>query len=285
MLRTSQLASHGFSARDVQVRVRQASWLRISSRVIFVHGGAPSRLAMLTAAALHHERVGLTGVSALELEGLPAPRDGRVELLGPRGTRQLPFEGCNITTTPDPQFVTDARPLRTDVAESVIRAVGLATSARQAVFYITWAIQRRLTTLQSLHKALETQPASPRTAFARRIVDLVDPDVHSIHEFDFLTACRLRGLPEPDRQVQRTDSDGHLRYTDFEFQVGSRALVVEIDGLGHLDTGVRVDDQWRANEISLQSATVLRVPAQELLSDTDRWMDQIQRGIDQLRAP
>ena len=101
-------------------------------------------------------------------------------------------------------------------------------------------------------------------------------------EFDFAKECRLRGFPTPIRQRQRTDSEGRARFTDVEFLVNGRTLVVEIDGRGHLATEVLIDDQWRANELLMQGAPVLRIPAVALRIDPDRFFDQLARALQML---
>jgi hypothetical protein len=118
---------------------------------------------------------------------------------------------------------------------------------------------------------------------ARRTLDLVDPGVHSMHEYDFARECRRRGLPVPARQTVRRDSEGRNRYTDVEFRVGSRALVVEIDGLQHLDMSVAIDDDWRENELRLQGLSLLRFSAIALQLEPDRCFDQITRALHELR--
>lgn len=281
VLRSSQLADHGFTPRDVLHRIRLGDWQRISNRIVATQ--QPTRTSMLWAASLHHHRVGLTGASALELLGLPAAKDSRILLLGPRGTRQRPFEGCRIMTTEAPEFTIDAGPMRTPIAMSVALACGTASSTRQGIFYCTWAVQRRHTTLEAINDAVSALPNSPAMAAARRCLSLIDPGVHSVNEFDFARACKKRGLPQPLRQVARLDGEGRTRFTDVEFGTRSGTLVVEIDGLGHLDAEVRLDDQWRANELTLQSTRVLRVSALALRTDADRYFAQIRRALADLK--
>ena len=98
-------------------------------------------------------------------------------------------------------------------------------------------------------------------------------------ESDFAQECRRRGLPEPARQQQRRDSHGRVRYTDAEFRLYGRVLVVEIDGLGHLAADVYLNDQWRANELLMQGAPVLRIPALALRVDPEPFFEQLQRAL------
>lgn len=127
------------------------------------------------------------------------------------------------------------------------------------------------------------KPMSSTMKAARAIVCMLDDGVHSMHEFDFLKECRRRGLPEPRRQRARKDSTGRTRYTDFEFEVNGRALVVEIDGVGHLDADVHIDDQWRANEMVMQDAKVLRIPGLALRIHPEPFFVQLERTLDAMR--
>lgn len=278
-LHHGQLTQHGWRVRDAQSFIDARTWQRISSRVVATYATPLQRSTSLWAAAIHHERVGLTGAAALECHGLDAARDGRIDLLGPRGTRALPFAGCRITAVPEPRFAAKAGPPRTSVAESVARAAGAAHSTRQATFYITWAVQRRLVTIDEIHGSIEQSPRSPTMVAALRTLALVEPGVHSMHEFDFARECKRRGLPSPLRQVQHTDSDGRDRYTDVEFHVGGHVIIVEIDGIGHIDTEVREDDNWRENELSIEGAHLLRVSGFALRRNPDRIFKQLTRAI------
>ena len=282
-LRCSQLDAHGLYAREVQRRIDAGLWQRASSRVIITHASVIDRQTWLWAASLHHRRVGLTGAAALELEGLGAARNRRIDLLGPRGTRKPPFPGCVITTTSSPEFLSDIGPMRTEIALSIAYAMALAASPRQAVFYCTWPIQRRLASLETVRAAVESQPNSPCMAQARRLLDQIDPGVHSTHEYDFARECRKRGLPSPDRQTARLDSRGVRRYTDVEFRIGGKVLIVEIDGVHHLDAEVSLEDQWRANEFTMQGHTVLRVPGLALRTDPEPYFEQIRRSLATMR--
>ncbi len=126
-------------------------------------------------------------------------------------------------------------------------------------------------------------PPGPGSAAVRRRMSLLIPGTHSVHELDFARGCRARGLPEPVRQRKRLDSEGRRRYTDAEFNVAGRTLVVEIDGLQHLDRAVRMDDDWRGNELVIQGTPVLRVSTLALRVEPDRVYAQLQRALQQLR--
>jgi hypothetical protein len=283
LLSSSQLAADGFRRRDVDLRVARGDWRRVSDRVIAVHAQDLDRRSQLWAASLHFDCCGLAGPSVLEVLGMPEPHDHRIHVIGPRAGRLPPMANCVVHTSTAHTFATRSPDcVATDMA--VLQSLRWAISVRQAVFHATWAIQRGFVTLEALQLASRETRRSPGSARMRQRLALIDPGVHSVSEFDFARECRSRHLPEPVRQRERTDSRGRSRYTDAEFVVNGRTLVVEIDGLGHLETAVYVDDQWRANELMLQGAPVLRIPALALRTDPEPFFQQLRRALSTLRA-
>lgn len=278
-----QLLDHGVDPRIADRRRRAGLWHRISANVYATQPHPIDRRATLIAASLHYPHLALTGTAALELAGLPAPQSQRIDLIGPRGGRQEPFPHCVVHTSRDGVTFGQRQPDAVSSTLATVHAIAWAHTRRQAVFYATWSMQRGLATVEGLRTEIAVKPNSSIFKAAAGVIALLDEGVHSIHEFNFLTECRRRGLPEPIRQRQRTDSRGRTRYTDFEFGVRGAVIVVEIDGLGHLETEVHLDDQWRANELTLQGAQVLRIPALALRLDADPFFEQLQRALLALR--
>lgn len=279
----SQLAAAGFRRRDVELRIARGEWRRVTDAVIALQAAAPDRTTMLWAASLHFHRAALAGSSAMEILGLPAPVDGRVHILSPRQGLQPPFPGCVVHYRRD--FAAAAHgPDRVAVADAVAQSLRWALTDRQGVFHAVWALQRSLLTVEELKSAVMAQSPSPGTAAMKRRLELIVPGAHSMAEVDFARECVRRGLPTPVRQQQRRDARGRLRYTDCEFRVHGRTIVVEIDGLGHLETAVHLDDQWRANELMMQGAPVFRVPALALRLAPDTVFEQLGRALRPPRA-
>ena len=281
LLTHAQLTNAGFRRREIDSRIAGGDWRRVTERVVSTNGLPIERMTMIWAAALHFEGCGLAGSSVLEFLGMPAPHDGRIHLIGPPTGRQPPMPQVIVHTNVGFELG-QALPPRVNADLAVAQALRWATSDRQAVFHATWAIQRRLLRLDQLEALGRELPKSPGSALMRRRIQLLDPGIHSIPEYDFANQCRVRGLPEPERQQQRLDSRGRRRYTDVEFIVAGQRLVVEIDGYAHLETSVHLDDQWRANEIALQGAPVLRLPALALRLDPDAFFSQLRRALDQM---
>jgi very-short-patch-repair endonuclease len=282
LLTHAQLMRFGFRRREIDCRIACGDWQRVTERVISTSPPPVDRMTKLWAASLHFEGCGLAGASALEILGMPTPHDGRIHVIGPPTGRQPPMSNVIVHTNVG-FALGPGLPARVSIDLAVVQALRWATSDRQAVFHATWAIQKRFIGLEQLEALGRDMPKSPGSAVMRHRLRLLDPGIHSMPEFDFARQCRLRGLPEPQRQRQRLDSRGRHRYTDAEFVIAGQRLVVEIDGYAHLETEVHLDDQWRANEIVLQGAPVLRLPALALRLDPDAFFTQLRRALDQLR--
>lgn len=86
---------------------------------------------------------------------------------------------------------------------------------------------------------------------------------HSLAEIDFIRFCRLHDLPEPHRQERRCDTQGRWRYLEVEWDLpDGRTLVVEIDGIGHMEVARWYDDLLRTAELPRDELrTLIRLPA------------------------
>ncbi len=273
-----QLADEGIRARYVNAQIQHGTWQRLSSTVLALHAQPITRVARLWAASLHYERCGLAGPSVLELLNLPEPHGSEIHVIGPRAGRPSPMSLC-VQHTSVACRLEATEPLRVTEDLAVIQALAWAKSDRQAIFFATWAIQRGIVTLEQLQAVRDPLLRAREGKRARARLALIQPGIHSVNEFDFAHECAKRGLPEPVRQRQRLDSAGRKRFTDVEFHTRAGRLIVEIDGIGHLDTTVRVDDQFRANELTLQGDPVLRIPAIALRSDPEPFFQQIRRAL------
>ena len=61
--------------------------------------------------------------------------------------------------------------------------------------------------------------------------------------------------------------------------MGQFRLVVEIDGMFHMELARWTDDSFRGNEISLGDRVLLRFPALVLRTDPERVLAQVRQGL------
>ncbi len=282
VLTTTSLAAAGFRRRDIDLRVRRGEWQWLTPNVVLIQATPPPRVARLTAAGLHYGHCILGGSSALEMCGLPEPLDGRIHLVGPHAGRLAPLSGAVLHSAKDlPAPTRDET--RVDPVRAVVQALTWGSSRRSSIFQALWAIQRGLVSFEAVQSAVREVKRSPGSAELRKRFAAIEPGVHSMPEYEFAALCRKRGLPSPQRQRQRRDASGRTRYTDVEWTVGGRSLVVEIDGRGHLDAAVQLDDQRRANDLALQGAVVIRVPGLALRIDPEPYLLQVERALRSLQ--
>lgn len=278
VLATWQLAGYGIHSHHLERRISAGMWRRLSCNTVMLHHAEPDRPTLLWAASLHYRDAALTGRAALELEGMAADGTGRIDLIGRRMGRVEPFALCRVHTSRR-GIESSGKPARTSITVSVLNAMAWSVSDGQAAFVATAAIQRGLTTLDQLQLASRLVPGSRILAAARKRLALIPSGAHSNLEIEFLQLCRRYRLPEPLRQVHRRDSDGRDRYVDALFEVNQRRLIVEIDGIHHLDTAVRIDDQFRANALALGGEPVLRIPGLALRTNPDPFMRQLAEAL------
>ena len=110
--------------------------------------------------------------------------------------------------------------------------------------------------------------------------------VTSTSEADFLRACRSRGLQTPRMQVRRV-AGGRRRRVDAEFRLpDGRVLMVEIDGVAHMDVRQWEADLIRQNEklTAETGALVLHVTGWQIRHDPDAFFDLLRRLGVQLAA-
>lgn len=151
-----------------------------------------------------------------------------------------------------------------------------AASDRQAALLLTMPVQQGLTTSELVGRALLAVHRDRRRALMHAVVLDLLGGVRSLGELDVARECRLRGLPEPDRQTVRRGRDGRY-YLDVCWD--AYGLVVEVDGIHHTWATSVVPDALRQNEVVLRDARVLRLPLLGIRVAADDFFDQVERGL------
>ncbi|WP_146928564.1 hypothetical protein [Cellulomonas xylanilytica] len=161
---------------------------------------------------------------------------------------------------------------------ATVQAALWARTDREASLLLVSAVQQRVTTIDPLAAVLDRVQRDRRRTLLRAVLHDVAGGVHSLNELDFAAHCRTRGLPEPDRQVV-TRSPSGSSYLDVRWR--RWRVVVEIDGIGHLEPARWIDDSLRHNEIALTGDTVLRIPSLGLRLDPAPHLDTVERALRQ----
>lgn len=264
LLTRHQLQEFGFSSVNVASAIQRQQWSLVTTRVVHLSPHMPNRRQELLAASLHFDHLVLTGVAALEFEGLQMNHDRRIDLIGPRGGRTEPLLNTVIHTTRRPLDLHPGFPTRTSHALSVVHAMAWAPTQKQARHIAYWAIQRDLVSLSDLSIAVCSNRRSQIIKLAiGRVLSLRD-GVDTVHEHLFLKLCSEFGLPEPDRKPEFLMSDGIAIHPDFGFSKGDKYLAVEIDGVQHYTPGGLLIDAYRMEALDDLGVTTYRISNKEL---------------------
>jgi hypothetical protein len=206
-----------------------------------------------TGAALSHE-------TAAEIHGLIDKPVGPIHISVPAGRRpgRNGIRGVIIHRSRclAPEWQPPWQLPRTTVEDTVLDLISRARTFDDAYGWISAAVGRRLTSPQSLGKALAARPRIRwRAWFAAALEDAAD-GVHSPLERHYVHGVeRAHGLPKARRQAKRRHGSG-IRYLDNLYE--EYEVCVEPDG----DTAHPAEGRWRDthrdNSNLLQGTQTLR---------------------------
>jgi hypothetical protein len=278
----SQLYNAGLSSHVIKRALSRGEWQEITSQVIKIDTSPLTREQELWAASLHFDNHALTGLAALELQGLEPPYDGRIDLIGPRGGRIEPRLNVVLHTSRRPLELANNLPRRTTDTYSVAHAMAWAVSGEQARFYAYWAVQRRLTSLDAIFGAVFSNPKSHILKLAIPSTLSLRSGIDSVHEHRFLKLCGDFGLPEPIRKPSFETERGGYIHPDFAFQIDNQLLVVEIDGEQHFTEDGKRIDAYRMQVFKESGAEVFRISNRDLDQRTEIAMRQLKFQYDRM---
>jgi len=145
---------------------------------------------------------------------------------------------------------------RTTVADTVLDLVGQARTFDDAYGWISKAVGRRLTSPQSLSKALAGRSRIRWRAWITEALEDAADGVHSPLERNYVHGVeRAHGLPTARRQAKRRHSSG-TRYLDNLYE--EYDLCVELDGFAAHPAESRWRDTHRDNANLVQGTETLR---------------------------
>lgn len=277
----AELAAHGVTRHDVDTEVAGGRWQRAGRQTVAVHTGTLSEVARRWQAVWETgvQIAAVDGVTALQHAGLTGYVDGRVHISAVHNHNTGRLDGAvihKVIRRVTGELMGAGLP-RTRPEVAAIRAAHWAVSDRQAALILLMTIQQRLTTPRRLAAAQRLVRGRTRRAFIRAVVRDIAFGVQSLGELDFARLCRERGLPEPSRQVVRETAGGRI-YLDVGW--AEYALAVEIDGAQHQEKLAVMEDHLRQNDVVLHGDRVLRINIIGLRLETDRFLDQVARGLE-----
>jgi very-short-patch-repair endonuclease len=269
----------------VRSRLASGRWRLVAVRVLVTQSGPLTDEQQLWASVLAAgQGAALAGLTAARLDGLAGFSDRQVHVLipGSRLVRQPP-SGTVVRRSAllGAEDVHPSRlPPRTRLARSLVDAASWAATDRVGRAILAAGVQQRLVTPAQLTEVLQRCQRVPRRALMRTTLADVAGGAEALSELDFCDLVRRFGLPEPDRQFRREDSQGR-RWLD---AVWERArLVVEIDGRWHMDARAWWADMQRDNELTIDGYRVLRFPAFAVRDNPETVARQIATALRQGR--
>jgi hypothetical protein len=267
----SQLAALGLTWAHVERHLRSLRWRTLSEQVVVCHRGPLTRPAGRWAAVLGTPGRSVLGAwTALELHGITSWRREQIHLVVDRGAKPDRFPWLVVhesrRLTDDHLVDLDGLPVHT-VARATVDAAAWQPSWRTAAGLLAAVVQQDLATVDDLLGMLDADIAG---------------GADSLAEIDFARLCRRGNLPEPSRQELRLDAHGRRRFLDVEWRLpGSRRLVVEVDGVGHMERDRWYDDLLRDAEIGRDVRTIsIRIPAMAARKEPERVLAILRRHLD-----
>jgi len=275
-----QAYAEGVTRSEVRANVAAGRWQRFGSQSLVTYTGTLTDDSRDWAAVFEAgPRAFLDGASSLRAGGLKKYDVDRIRVSVPRGARVRGGKGLDIRQTrrwAAEDVVSGGGLPRSRNEVAAIRAALWARSNRQAALILTMAVQQGLTTAECLGVEMLRVKRDKRRSFIHTVLLDLLGGVRSLGELEFARELRRRGLPEPTRQVLRRGRNGKYYLDVIWDQWG---LVVEIDGIHHSWAQNVVADALRQNDVTLQSATVLRLPLLGLRVAADEFFEQIELAL------
>lgn len=273
----TQLYGLGLTRAEVRAEIRSGRWTRAGSQCVQVMPPT-ARSDWWRALFEVGPSAVLDGVTALLAAGLTTIEVSRIHVAVPKSVTPRRCRGVRVHETRRfraEDVIRDGIP-RMGPATAAVHAALWARSNSQAALFIVAAVQQRLVRVPDLAEAVDLVKRDPRRTLLRGLLHDVANGVESLGEREFARLCRARGLPEPSRQVLRRTPSGRVF---FDVYWERYRLVVEIDGIQHLNAALATSDALKQNMAVIEGATVLRVPFFALRADPEPFMDQVEAAL------
>lgn len=279
VLSRALLRSLGAHRHVIRHAVASGRWRLLGDQTVAVHTGPVSETGDRWRAVWETglRIAALDGATALQQAGMTGFTTDGIHVSIPHGSDPGLIHGVQLhrVIRRVPGEVVPSGIPRTRTAVAAIRATHWAVSNRQAALVLAMPVQQRIVTPSQLREAAFAVRGRTRRAFIRQVVADVVDGAHSLGELDFARMCRLRGLPEPSRQVVRRGLRGGI-YLDAGWE--DIGLAVEIDGTGHRVGLAVTDDLLRQNAVTIGGELILRMNLLGLRVAGHAFMDQVFRA-------
>ncbi len=256
-----QARDAGFTDMAIDWRLRSGTWQRLHQGAYATFTGPPPREAKLWAvilslgpgATLSHE-------TAAEVHGLIDKPVKQIHVSVPASRRPARRKIPGVTIHRSRCLVPEWQPPwqlpRTSVEDTVLDLIAAARTFDDAYGWISRGVGRRLTSSQSLSKALAARSRMRWRGWITAAIEDAADGVHSPLERNYVHGVeRAHGLPKARRQAKRRHGSG-TRYLDNLYE--EYGVCVELDGVAAHPAEGRWRDTHRDNANLLQETRTLR---------------------------
>ncbi|MBO1754048.1 hypothetical protein [Allobranchiibius sp. CTAmp26] len=276
------LLREGVTRADLRTEIRAGRW-RLVGRHTVLLAGAELADECRWWSAVWESGPGavLDGVTALTAAGLRKFEEETVHVSVPSSNRVHRSPGVTVhrPNTVGPVIYSSVPRVRPELA--CLRAAAWARTDRTAALLVSMSVQQRIVDRGRLIATWDGITYSAKRSLLDQVIRDVCDGAESLGELDFGALCAAYGLPRPNRQIRRVRPSG-VAYVDAGWE--SVGLLVEIDGVHHLDEDAVMDDALRQNDLVLGRERVLRIPLMGLRTEPARFMRQVVRAYRQAPA-
>ena len=275
-----QLNAAGIGRNRVRNEVAAGRWMKVGPMVVATFTG---KLTWEQRTWVGHLHAGpgslLTGLTSAQLHGLKGWDRQLIEVLVPADSKVSALDGYTFVRTRRDLADLGGRGINSrlvQLAPSVLLRAAAGMPERTAGGLLASVVQQRLTSADRLLEWLQRLQPLPRAKLMRSLLLDIRGGAESMAEIDLGRICRRFDLVVPDRQRQRKDSRGKVRWTDAEWDLpDGRTLVLEVDGAFHMEVEHWGADVRRHRRISTPTRTVVRATALELRLEPDVVVDDL----------
>jgi hypothetical protein len=256
-----QAQDAGWPDRAIDRRLRSGTWRRLHRGTYATFTGDASREAKLWAAVL---RAGpgavLSHETAAEVHGLTDRPKSQIHISvpaqrNPGRLRRIPGVIIHRSRRLVPEWQPPWHLPRTTVEDTVLDLIATARTFDDAYGWISSAVGSRLTSPQSLSKALAARRRIRWRDWITAALEDAADGVHSPLERNYVHGVeRAHRLPTAQRQAKRRHGSG-TRYLDNVYEYG---VCVELDGAAAHPAEGRWRDTRRDNANLVQGTETLR---------------------------
>lgn len=282
VLSRRQLADAGIEPHHIRAQVRARRW-RVVGLAVVLHRGTPDREQQRWIAVIQTRgRGALASFSALEAAGLRRWDRGEIHVVVARGWKVWRVPGLVVHESRrfDPARDIAKGPAlpRTRLARAAIDGAAWSPSNRTAVGLLAAVVQQGLCSPAGVAAELGRAGRVRHVRVLREAVRDLEGGSQSLAEIEMAQLVREAGLGEPRKQVVRRDASGRRRYLDLEVDLPDGAvLMIEVEGLHHLDVDESWADQRRHNDLAGPRQVQLRFAAFAVRHERDEVLATLRR--------